>query len=230
MSHKATNWLGDLDPALLGASEFRVLFHLCDCHNASQGCFPSQEYLRARAGVSNGTVNNVLNSLEAKGLILRHRTRDGRTKRQNPTRYILGFEIGTTQDPTPNSGDGNSAKPGCKVGGKKAANSAKPSPNSGDGAVSNLEGDPSPISGATRLQPTGEEPVSNLKITSAQGSGGAVSDNPMVVKAAKRAVAEYRAGRAAAITDMQGSAPWVIGHIVGAKLLDAAELRSVGVC
>ena len=152
MSHKATNWLSEVPPQMLGSSEFRVLFHLCDCHNPSQGCFPTQAYLMERAGVSNGTVNNVLNSLETKGLIQRHRTRNGRTKRQNPTRYILGFEIEKQAKPTPKTGDGKSPDP---------------SPKSGDGADSNSDPDPSPIQRPTRLQPTGEEPVSNQKITSA---------------------------------------------------------------
>ncbi len=30
MSHKATSWLASLPPNRIGASEFRVLFHLCD--------------------------------------------------------------------------------------------------------------------------------------------------------------------------------------------------------
>lgn len=151
MSHKATNWLSELPADQVGASEFRVLFHLCDCHNASRGCFPTQAYLINRTGASNGTVNNALNALEDKGLIRRHRERDGTSKRQKPTRYILAFEMENNGDPTPNSGDGNGQKP---------------SPNSGDGAVSNLRADPSPISGASRLQPTGEKPVSNQKRTS----------------------------------------------------------------
>lgn len=145
MSHKATAWLAGIAAADLGHSEFRVLFHLCDCHHPANGCFPSQAYLIANSGASNGTVNNVLNSLEAKGLIQRHRTRDGKSKRQKPTRYILGFEIKKPQEPTPNSGDGKDRKP---------------TPNSGDGAVSNPEADPSPTQRPSRLQPTGEEPVS----------------------------------------------------------------------
>lgn len=44
MSHKATHWLASLDPTDMTHGEFRVLFHLCDCHNPSQGCFPSQVY------------------------------------------------------------------------------------------------------------------------------------------------------------------------------------------
>ncbi|MEY8099570.1 helix-turn-helix domain-containing protein [Falsihalocynthiibacter sp. S25ZX9] len=133
MSHKATNWLSGIPANLIGASEFRILFHLCDCHNPSKGCFPTQAYLRGCTGSSNGTVNNALNALEAKGLIARHREREKGSKRQKPTRYILGFEMEKSQ---------------------------KPSPNTGDGADSNLGGDPSPIWRQSRLQPTGEKPVS----------------------------------------------------------------------
>ncbi|WP_421998180.1 helix-turn-helix domain-containing protein [Roseovarius confluentis] len=209
MSHKATNWLAEIDPVKLGASEFRVLFHLCDCHNASQGCFPSQAYLRDRAGVSNGTVNNVLNSLEQKGLIQRHQSRDGKTKRQCPTRYILGFEMEKAQVPSPKSGDGKLPKP---------------SPKSGDGAVSNSEADPSPISGPTRLQPTGEEPVSNQEITSACAREGRVSSNPMVVKKAERAVASYRDGRHDAFDEIER---FVWDHVVSASLLTEPEFQAV---
>ena len=198
MSHKATNWLAEIEPPRLSASEFRVLFHLCDCHNASAGCFPSQAYLIDRTGASNGTVNNALNALEQKGLIQRHRSRDGKTKRQRPTRYILGFEITKPQEP---------------------------SPISGDGAVSNFRADPSPISGPTRLQPTGEEPVSNQKITCASARAKA-SDNPMVDRAARRAVERFRSGHADAFCDL---AEWVIAHILGTHMLTKHELQGLGI-
>ncbi|MDN5789068.1 helix-turn-helix domain-containing protein [Pseudorhodobacter sp.] len=146
MSHKATNWLASLDANLIGPSEFRVLFHLCDCHNPSAGCFPTQAYLIAITGASNGTVNNALNLLEEKRLIQRHRERDGKSRRQKPTRYILGFELVETQEPTPKSGDGKLTKP---------------TPKSGDGADSKKQGEPSPENRVSRLQPTGEEPVKN---------------------------------------------------------------------
>lgn len=160
MSHKATTWLSDIAATEIGNSEFRVLFHLCDCHNPSAGCFPTQAYLIAACGVSNGTLNNALSALEVKGLIKRHRTRDDKSKRQKPTRYILGFELAGSQEPTPEIGDGS--------GGSKAPKSSRSRLQStGDGAVSNLEGEPSPISGGSRLQPTGEvtckEPVINQR-------------------------------------------------------------------
>ncbi|APX88667.1 hypothetical protein BV394_02075 [Brevirhabdus pacifica] len=117
--------------------EFVVLFHLCDCHNPSLGCFPSQEYLMDRANVSNGSLNNHLNALEARGLIRRVRAIDDRTKRQRPTRYILGFEIGEAQGPSTGNGDGN--PPDL-------------TPEDGGGAVSKKQADPSPKNGPTRLQ------------------------------------------------------------------------------
>lgn len=144
MSHKATNWLSELPPDALKSSEFRVLFHLCDCHNPSRGCFPTQAYLRHRTNLSNGALNNALNALEANRLIARHVEMDQDTRRRKPTRYTLGFEMPEPGEPTPESGDGNGGEP---------------SPENGDGAISSLEGEPSPVSGQSHLQPTGEEPV-----------------------------------------------------------------------
>ena len=186
MSHKATNWLSELDADEIGASEFRVLFHLCDCHNVARGCFPTQSYLIGKTGASNGTVNNALNALEAKGLIRRHRERDKLSKRLKPTRYILAFEMG---EPSPDSGDGHgpdrtahssggqwnkpSQRSGVEPPAEPSPNSGdgcqvKPSPKSGEGSISNVRGEPSPIQRATRLQPAGEKPVKNPERTRAR--------------------------------------------------------------
>lgn len=140
MSHAATHWLAELPPEQMTHGEFRVLFHLCDCHNASMGCFPKQSYLRAHTGLSNGGLNKALGCLEQKGLIRREQERDQRTNRQKPTRYILGFEIEAAQKPSPLSGAG------------KPANS-----------VSTFDAVPSPLSEGFRLHRSGdvykEEPV-----------------------------------------------------------------------
>ena len=149
MSHKATSWLADLDPGLVSASEFRVLFHLCDCHNPAKGCFPSQEYLRKHAAVSNGTVNNALNSLEEKGLLERVKRFDEKTRRQLSTHYILGFEIEAQQHPTP------------KIG---------------DGAVSNSGAEPTPEKSQSRLQPVGDKPVKEPVKKHAREEGAKPSD------------------------------------------------------
>lgn len=214
MSHKATNWLANIPPALISASEFRVLFHLCDCHNASGGCFPSQAYLMTMSGLSNGTVNNALNALETKGVIQRRRSHDRKTKRRRPTHYILGFEFDEPQEPSPKTGDGN--PPGS------GPTHLQPD---GDGAISNLGPDPSPKSGPTHLQPTGEEPVKNLEITSAR-AGARRSINPMVIAEAERAVASWRDGRTDVFDDLQ---PWVLGHVLAAGLLTEAERQNLGV-
>jgi hypothetical protein len=106
MSHAATHWLATVPPNDMTHGEFRVLFHLCDCHNASMGCFPKQTYLRDHTGLSNGGLNKALGELERKGLICRKQERDPRTNRQKPTRYVLGFELSEAQKPTPLSGAG----------------------------------------------------------------------------------------------------------------------------
>ncbi|MEW9920017.1 helix-turn-helix domain-containing protein [Marimonas sp. MJW-29] len=129
MSHHATHWLAELPASDLTASEFRVLFYLCDCHNPSQGCFPTQAFLMHKTGVSNGTLNNALKSLEAKGIIVRRSRYDNVAKKRLPTRYLLGFELEANH--TPDSGE-------------------RAEPNSSS------EQDLTPISPATNLQPTGE--------------------------------------------------------------------------
>lgn len=106
MSHAATHWLATVPPNDMTHGEFRVLFHLCDCHNASMGCFPKQTYLRDHTGLSNGGLNKALGELERKGLICRKQERDPRTNRQKPTRYVLGFELSDDPEPTPLSGAG----------------------------------------------------------------------------------------------------------------------------
>lgn len=177
MSHKATNWLSSLNAHEIGNAEFRVLFHLCDCHNPSKGCFPTQAYLLNACAVSNGTLNNALNSLEAKGFIQRHRERDGRTRRQKPTRYVLAFERGDAGDPSPKTGDGEKAEPCPKTG-----HGAKKSGENGSktGGFSTKNADPCPKAGlssgerASRSQKDAER----LQITpepSPNSGGGAVS-------------------------------------------------------
>ena len=117
MSHVATHWLATVPPKNMTHGEFRVLFHLCDCHNPSMGCFPKQVYLREHTGLSNGGLNKALNELERKGLIHREQARDEQTRRQKPTQYFLGFELDEAVEPSPLS-----------VGGAVSTSDAKPSP------------------------------------------------------------------------------------------------------
>lgn len=106
MSHKATYWLATIPPTTITAGSFRVLFHLCDHHNderdPEKACFPSQETLRRKTGLSNGGLNKCLEGLEACGLIERRRSSiPGTNKRR--TYYVLGCDMAGQ---TPLSGDG----------------------------------------------------------------------------------------------------------------------------
>lgn len=107
MSHKASSWLAGIPAGELSGSDFRVLFHLCDAHNAHRdaesACFPSQERLREATGLSNGGLNNALNRLEDAGFIKRvRRTVPGAATQR--TYYILGFDIPSPQEQTPQNG------------------------------------------------------------------------------------------------------------------------------
>ena len=142
MSHAATNWalhLRGLKPATK-----IVLWHLCDRHNPDFGCFPTQARLAEDAEMSVSSLNEHLKKLEALGLIRRIQTKDHRTKRRQATRYILGFERGFSQAPTPKPGDGDQAP--------TLTNNAEPCPDSGDGANSGFEAFPSPENRQSQLQ------------------------------------------------------------------------------
>jgi len=132
MSHKANSWLAGMDSSLLSNSEFRVLFHLCDCHNPSRGCYPSQAYLLKKTMISNGTLNNALNKMEEKGIFRRILRSDSKTKKKKSTLYILACDEEFL---------------------------AKPSPENGVGAVSRKPAKPSPENGQSRLQWAGDKPV-----------------------------------------------------------------------
>lgn len=132
MSHKANHWLGKIDPKLLKGSDFKVLYFLCDCHNPANGCFPTQDYLRLRTGLENGTLNNCLNRMEANGIFRRIRRVDPKTRKKRSTLYILGCDEELFKKPTPETGDGTYSRKTAK---------------------------PTPENGKSLLQPTGDKPV-----------------------------------------------------------------------
>ncbi|WP_156209855.1 helix-turn-helix domain-containing protein [Pseudorhodobacter wandonensis] len=151
MSHKATKWFAGIDPPLLKAGEFRVLFHLCDCHNSNKAprraCYPSQEKLIEKTALSNAGLNKCLNSLEKAGHFNRVRsTIPGTSTRR--TYYILACDFNAETGQTSLSGDSPNST-SVEIGEKQTPLSA--------GANSTLEGD--------KLHPSGEEPVRNLKGT-----------------------------------------------------------------
>ena len=96
MSHAATNWA--IQQRGLKPTTKIVLWHLCDRFNPDYGCFPSQERLAQDCEISRSTLNTHLTLLERAGLIRRVQRVNPETRRQMPTRYILGFEPGFTQD------------------------------------------------------------------------------------------------------------------------------------
>lgn len=107
MSHKATYWLATIDPRTISAGAFRVLFHLCDHHNDERdpesACFPSQETLREKTGLSNGGLNKCLDTLSEAGLLSRKRsTIPG--SRERRTYYILGCDRIENTGQTPLNG------------------------------------------------------------------------------------------------------------------------------
>ncbi|MGV6840581.1 MAG: MarR family transcriptional regulator [Planktomarina sp.] len=107
MSHKASCWLAELPPEALNNGSFRVLFHLCDAHNSTrvpeEACFPNQATLRRVTGLSNGGLNNALNTIEKAGLIRRIKGTAPETKERR-TYYILGCDVDLSTIQTPENG------------------------------------------------------------------------------------------------------------------------------
>jgi hypothetical protein len=103
MSHKATVWA--IQQRGLKPATKIVLWFLCDRHNPDFGCFPTQERLADDAEMSISALNAHLAKLEELRLIHRVRVHDPRTHKRQATRYILGFEDGFPQEPTPETGD-----------------------------------------------------------------------------------------------------------------------------
>lgn len=149
MSHRANYWLASLNPTRVKSGAFRVLFHLCDHHNGeadpSKACFPSQETLKGRTGMSNGALNDALAQLENDALIRRIRsTQPGTSTRR--TYYVLECDFAYLDRQTPETGVSTNS------GGPETAQ--KQTPVFGV-ANSGFQGG--------KLRPTGEEPVSNQK-------------------------------------------------------------------
>ena len=99
MSHTATNWA--IQQRGLKPATKIVLWFLCDRHNPDFGCFPTQARLAEDAEMSISALNEHLATLVDLGLIHRIRAHDPHSHRRLPTRYVLGFEQGVPQKPTP---------------------------------------------------------------------------------------------------------------------------------
>jgi hypothetical protein len=161
MSHDATNWA--IKQRGLKPTTKIVLWHLCDRFNPDYGCFPSQDRLAHDCEISRSTLNDHLGQLEAGGLLRRVPRIDPVTKRQLPTRYILGFEPGFTPvdvGPCPEIGRGviGDAKATENVGvcGVDAPSLPVPCPDFGHGieteAVSEFCPEPCPENAESRVR------------------------------------------------------------------------------
>jgi hypothetical protein len=157
MSHKATLWA--IEQRGLKPTTKIVLWHLCDRFNPDFGCFPSQARLAEDCEISRSTLNDHLDRLEAAKLLRRVPRVHPVTKRQMPTRYILGFEDGgTPHDPElgPESGHGDWPVSGGEAFAPGTDNPADPSPEIGHGnprkAVSGFCPDPCPENAESRVR------------------------------------------------------------------------------
>lgn len=168
MSHEATNWA--IKQRGLKPTTKIVLWHLCDRFNPDYGCFPSQDRLAHDCEISRSTLNDHLGQLEAVGLLRRVPRLDPVTKRQLPTRYILGFEPGFTPMavvPCPEIGHGDDGAAerldgadGCGVDGMADAG---PCPDFGHGdeasPVSDFPAEPCPENAENRVRISDTNPV-----------------------------------------------------------------------
>ena len=148
MSHKATVWA--IQQRGLKPATKIVLWFLCDRHNPDFGCFPTQARLADDAEMSISALNDHLARLEELRLIHRVRVHDPRTHKRQATRYILGFEDGFPQEPTPETGDGFS--------GTNNEQDDDPTPDSGHGSISGFPANPSPDFAGSHLR----NPETNL--------------------------------------------------------------------
>jgi hypothetical protein len=168
MSHAATNWA--IQQRGLKPTTKIVLWHLCDRFNPDFGCFPSQEQLAHDCEISRSTLNDHLTLLESAGLIRRVQRLTPGTKRQMPTRYILAFEPGFTQDravPGPKTGHGFDATHTGEaedseitaISKDNAVDNPHLCPKSTHGAVSDFDPDPCPENADSRVRNSDSNPV-----------------------------------------------------------------------
>jgi DNA-binding MarR family transcriptional regulator len=137
MSHRATNWA--IQQRGLPPAAKIVLWHLADRHNPDLGCFPTQAKLAEDCEMSRSSLNNQLALLEERGLILREQRKDD-ANRQVATWYRFAFEP--------------------EFEALKAAQQPAESAETGENRVQNLDTEPSPKNGPSRVQNFGDS-VSN---------------------------------------------------------------------
>jgi hypothetical protein len=132
MSHRATNWA--IQQRGLPPAAKIVLWHLADRHNPDLGCFPTQAKLSDDCEMSRSSLNNQLALLEERGLILREQRKDG-SQRQAATWYRFAFEP--------------------EFEALKLAQLASVPAETANNRVQNLDTEPSPKNGPSRVQNSG---------------------------------------------------------------------------
>jgi hypothetical protein len=132
MSHRATNWA--IQQRGLPPAAKIVLWHLADRHNPDLGCFPTQAKLSEDCEMSRSSLNNQLALLEERGLILREQRKDG-SQRQAATWYRFAFEP--------------------EFEALKAAQEPAETTETDESRVQNLDTEPCPIIGPSRVQNSG---------------------------------------------------------------------------
>ncbi|NOR29905.1 MAG: hypothetical protein GQ539_02270 [Sulfitobacter sp.] len=214
MSHRANHWLAQISPERVKPGAFRVLFHLCDHHNGERdprrACFPSQETLRKRTGMANGTLNSALKQLETDGLIHRIRsTVPGQTTRR--TYYVLECDF--------ESIDQQTLKSGFCPNSTEAELDRELAPESHQ-ANSGFK--------AGKLRHTGDEPVTNLqkkKVCSADAAQHTHSAFQEFWKVFPRARSREASAKAFAEAVASGADPAAI--IAGAKAYEEENKDNV---
>lgn len=146
MSHAATNWA--VKQRGIPAAAKIVLWHLADRHNPDRGCFPSQARLAEDCELSRRSLNDQLQRLEDAGLIRREKRIDPTTRRQQNTRYILGFEPDFDQDAD------------CPAAGR--ADNTRGDNRLSQGRVQNLHTEGDGRSDCENSAPEGGEPSENI--------------------------------------------------------------------
>jgi len=146
MSFSALRWA--LMQNDIPAAAFRVLVHLANRHNPSNGCYPSHECLAADAGCSLNTINDQLRVLEKAGKIRRIR-RKSRSGHSLTTRYLFGFE----------DADEQASEVEAETGSQVAENQPRVSGVGEANSTPEMGSNPTPEMASIQPRESGDKPV-----------------------------------------------------------------------
>lgn len=161
--------------------------------------------------MARSTVNVALANLEERGLIQRHQSIDERTRRQRPTRYILGFEMGEAQEPCPNSGHGKSVNP-------RPADRTR--------AVSGKSQNPCPEIGKSRVRAVGHKPVNKPVREPGTAKPDTGFDDQREVEVLAWWAEKIEAG---GFIPQSAISPAQAQKMIGLSMVNAEQLKAVGI-